>query len=399
MARLGPFGAAPVVAVGCSGGGDSMALAWLAHHWAQARGGHVMALVVDHGLRPESGAESMATAAQLSRQGIAARRLVLAPPPRGPDISAAARAARHATLAGACRAAAMPFLLLGHTLSDQAETLLWRHLRGSGAAGLAGMAARREAAGIAVLRPLLGIAPGRLRATCRAAGLGWIEDPTNADARFARPRLRALLADPAGQGAGITALAHAATADGLARARRDAAVAEQLAATVTLRPEGFAVVAAPDRVSGDAAARLVGSIGGRGYPPAPAAAAALLRRGGGTLAGVVATPAGRLGAGLLLAREPAAVAQPAPAAPGATWDGRWRLPAALPPGLAVGALGAARVPGRDRLPAPVAAVLPAFRDADGRLVAVPALGWGDPALAATRFAPTMPAADAPFMAG
>lgn len=399
MAALGPFGPSPRLAVGVSGGADSSALALLADGWAQGQGGAILALVVDHGLRPESAAESAATIARLNDRGIACRLLRLDPPPAGPDISAAARAARHAALQGACRQAGIPFLLLAHTASDQAETLLWRALRGSGPAGLAAMAARREATDVAILRPLLGFSPGALRAICRAAELDWVEDPTNRDEKFARPRLRHWLADPAGQGAGIAALAGAAAAFGRRRAAAEAALAEELAAFSDLRPEGFALVARPAALSPGAAARLVQAVGGAPHPPPAEAAASLLRRGCGTLAGVQASPAGRLGQGVVLAREPAALAPSATLGPGqAGWDRRWLLD--LPSAFAVGPLGAAPVPGRQLLPARLAAVLPALRDAKGTLRAVPGLGWAaDPeaARAGAWFAPPQALAPAPFL--
>lgn len=399
MERLGPFGPAPRIAVGVSGGADSSALAVLADAWARARGGAILALVVDHGLRLESSSESTDTMARLQARGIPARRLALDPAPSGPDISAVARAARHAALHDACREAGILFLALAHSRADQAETLLWRRLRGSLAAGLAGMAARREVDDLVVLRPLLGFSPAALRATCRAAGLAWVEDPTNRALRHARPRLRQLLADPAGEGAGIAALAEAAVRFGASRAAAEAALAEELAELVELRPEGFAQVARPQALSGQAAARLVQAIAGAPYAPQAARAAALVRAGQGTLQGVEASPAGRFGPGLVLAREPAALAASLAAGKGrARWDGRWLLD--LPRPMRVGALGAASVPGRQRLPARLAAVLPAFRGADGGLLAVPALGWAadaEAARAAAWFAPPVPLAAAPFL--
>ena len=399
MDRLGPFGAAPRLGVGVSGGADSSALVLLAETWARARGGSILALVVDHGLRPESALQSTATVARLNDRGIAARRLVLQPPPSGPDISDAARAARFAALGAACSEAAIAFLLLAHTRADQAETVLWRGLRASGTIGVAGMAARRETGWGAVLRPLLDVAPARLRATCRAAGLEWIEDPTNRDPRFARPRLRALLADPAGTGPAIAALAGVAARHGQARAAAEAALAEELASHAELRPEGFALVQCPAGLTALAARQLVRTVGGLAYPPGAAAALALLRRGQGTLAGVEVSPAGRLGPGIVLAREPALVGPPAAIGTAAlVWDRRWRVRG--PAGAVVGALGGAAVPGRERLPARLAAVLPAIRAADGRLLAVPGLGLhagqADGTFAAC-FAPPAPLAGARFL--
>ncbi|TDG03640.1 tRNA lysidine(34) synthetase TilS, partial [Paracraurococcus ruber] len=75
MAPLGPFGPAPRLAAGVSGGPHSLALALLADRWARGRGGTLLALVVDHGLRPESAAEAAGVVARLAARGIAARRL------------------------------------------------------------------------------------------------------------------------------------------------------------------------------------------------------------------------------------------------------------------------------------------------------------------------------------
>src|SRR5919107_181333 len=81
MAPLGPFGPAPALAAGVSGGPHSLALALLADAWARERGGSLLALVVDHGLRPESGAEATGVVAQLAARGIPARLLRLRLPP------------------------------------------------------------------------------------------------------------------------------------------------------------------------------------------------------------------------------------------------------------------------------------------------------------------------------
>ena len=136
MAPLGPFGPRPRVAAGVSGGPHSLALALLAADWARARSGTFLALIAEHGLRPESQGEAEGVAAMLAGRGIAAevRPLGLSP---GPGMQERARAARLAMLLEGCRKAGAPWLLLGHHRADQAETLLFRALRGSGPAGLA----------------------------------------------------------------------------------------------------------------------------------------------------------------------------------------------------------------------------------------------------------------------
>ncbi|MBR0648012.1 tRNA lysidine(34) synthetase, partial [Plastoroseomonas hellenica] len=182
MAPLGPFGSAPRLAAGVSGGPHSLALALLADAWAKARGGHLLALIADHGLRPGSGAEAARVATRLRTCGIETRILALGLPP-GPGLHERARVARLAALLGACGAAGAPWLLLGHHRDDQTETLLARALAGSGPDGLAAMPALRAAPEALILRPLLGQPPARLEAVVAAAGLAPERDASNADPR------------------------------------------------------------------------------------------------------------------------------------------------------------------------------------------------------------------------
>jgi len=384
MAPLGPFGKAPRLAAGVSGGPHSLALALLARDWARARGGSLLALVVDHGLRPESGVEAEGVVALLARQGIPARllRLGLA---AGSRLQERARAARHAALLEACRAEGIPWLLLGHHRGDQAETMLFRALRGSGEAGLAAMAPVRAEAAALILRPLLDVPPARLEAFLAAAGLEPVRDPSNADPRFARIRLRQALADPGGTGPAVAALAEAAAAFGRRRARFAAALAGRLAAAARLYPEGFAEIdpaaLGDDRLADAALAVLLRIVGGARFAPPEAEVAALRRRGGGTLSGAWLRPAAR---GWRLLREPGAVAPPVPARHGAVWDNRFRLTGQGAPDCTLGALGAEaavlRSTGRV-VPATIRAGLPAIRR-DGALVAVPSLLYPDAATCA-----------------
>ncbi len=240
MAPLGPF--SDLIAVGCSGGPDSLALTRLADAWAQERRASVLALIVEHGLRVESAAEALALAAGLAAEGIAARILPLGLPP-GPGMQERARRARRAALLAACREAGAPHLLLGHHAEDQAETVLFRALRGSGDAGLAGMAPLTVAAEALVLRPLLPVPKARLAESLEGWSIRPIQDPSNADPRFARARLRAASTGPA-------------MTEGFARrrARMAAWVAGRLAASVRLLPEGCAEIM-PDRLGRDIVAR------------------------------------------------------------------------------------------------------------------------------------------------
>ena len=382
MDRLGPWDAARRVAVAVSGGADSLALAVLAQGW-----GDPACLIVDHGLRAESAEEAEAARAALAGRGLSARVLRLDGLPPGPGLAARARAARYAALSAACRAAGLVDLLLGHHAGDQAETVLMRRRRGSGPAGLAGMAALVETDDLRLLRPLLAVHPARLRAVVAAAGLRPAEDPSNTDMRLTRPRLRREIGEERAE-----LLAAAATA-GAVRAAAERRVAAELAERASLHPEGYAVLT-PGALREDALAALLRSVSGRRLPVAGAAALAARLRPA-TLAGVRITPAGRLGPGWLLAREAAAMAAAIPARPGQVWDGRFRVVRA-PAGAWLGSLGAGR---RERdLPAAVLRTLPALRQG-GRLCCVPQLGYES----ATGEKPSVvsaavPAAGAPFAA-
>lgn len=341
MEPLGPFGAAPFLAVGVSGGPHSLALALLAQDWARARGGRLLCLIADHGLRPDSGAEAEGVAALLAGLGLEARvlRLGLAP---GAAMQARARLARRAALMAAAAQAGAPWLLLGHHRADQAETIVFRALRGSGPAGLAGMAPVTVLPEGLVLRPLLDMPPARLEALLAARGVPPVRDPSNENRRFARVRLRQALADPGGTGPGVAALAEAAAAFARRGARGRAAFAARLLAAARLHPFG-AVRIEPDALGRDGAAEavlaaLVRLVSGQEHPPPREGVARLLAEGRGTLHGA-------LWAGPWLMREPAALAAPVPAEAGAWWDGRWRLGDGVR-GAHLGALGEAALASR-----------------------------------------------------
>lgn len=389
MERCGAFEARPRLAVAVSGGRDSMALVLLAARWAAARGGAVLALTVDHGLRAESAAE----AAEVGRW-LAARRIahaVLAWDGRKPatGIQEAARAARRALLIERCRGEGILHLLLAHQRDDQAETIAMRAERASGPDGLAGMALVSEDADVRLVRPLLAVPRARLAATLRAAGQPWVDDPSNANPAFRRVALRST---------GVTLDPDAVRRAGAARAARERARADALARHVAIHPEGWALVdpalfAAGEAEPGRAAlARIVMSIGGGGYPPRgerldrlhrELAAAPLGRRR--TLGGCILAP---WRGAILVAREAAAVAPHLRLEPGgrALWDGRFAvgLPADAPHAVMVGALGpagwrqvaAARPPLRScAVPPLVRGSLPALWHLD-EVLAVPHLFSG-----------------------
>ncbi len=202
------------LAVACSGGPDSLALAILA---AEAFPGRVHGLIVDHGLRAESAAEAAQTQGWLTALGIPSEILVWTGDKPASGIQAAAREARYRLLLQGCDRINTGYLLLAHHQDDQAETFLMALGRGAGLNGLAGMATTRNQKGMTYVRPFLAIPKSRLVATLTARGQRWIEDPSNENDRFDRVRLRKQMAALAE--AGLTPDLLAAAAVRLADAR------------------------------------------------------------------------------------------------------------------------------------------------------------------------------------
>lgn len=180
--------------VAVSGGPDSLALLLLA---VAARPGEVEAATVDHGLRPGSREEADEVADLCERLGVPHAILVVewdVPPSAG--IQEQAREMRYGALAEWMQAMALSNLATAHHLDDQAETLVMRLNRGSGVRGLSGMRPLASVPGwpaLNLLRPLLGWRRSELEAICREAGIQPIRDPSNADEKFERVRIRRAL--------------------------------------------------------------------------------------------------------------------------------------------------------------------------------------------------------------
>jgi len=205
-----------------SGGPDSVALMRLAADWlaqgGAATGAEIFVATVDHGLRAESRAEAEATGRWARELGLPHQILVWQGAKPRSRIQERARAARYALLRAHARALGADYLLTAHHADDQAETILFRLLRGSGIAGLAGMQSLTRHAGVALYRPLLDIPKASLVAYCEACAQPYVRDPSNENSAFARTRLRALL--PRLEEAGLDAA-------GWARLGRRAVRAEQ----------------------------------------------------------------------------------------------------------------------------------------------------------------------------
>lgn len=403
MAGLGPFEPDPHIAVAVSGGADSMALALLASRWAQERGGRVTALTVDHRLRPGSAGEARLVGRRLDSRGIDHRILTWregAAAGRA-NRQARAREARYGLMEAWCRRSGVLHLLTAHHLDDQAETFLLRLARGSGARGLAAMAAVRERANLRILRPLLRHRRAPLEAYLLAEGEEWIDDPSNADPVFARARLRVLMPALAARGLSADRIAGTATRLGAQRRGLEAMAARLLAMAAFPHPAGFIVLdresflGAPDEVRRPALARALGAVGGAPYAPRYErlarldAAIARARFAPRTLGGCRIEPMGR--GRILVLREAAAQDRPlALTGPGTVdWDGRFRLAIGGegPGGAVLGPLGrdgwaelrraapdAVDGPRARGIPSPARPTLPALRDGHG-VLEVPHIGY------------------------
>lgn len=174
-----PKGARVTAAV--SGGADSMAMLHLLHRFGPARGWEIQVLHVDHGIRPDSGADADFVRESCSCMGIPCRIESPAGPGEGSLES------RWSLVRNRLYKESGTIVSVAHTMSDRAETLLMRLMEGSGLRGLGGMDYRGRGR---VVRPLLDITRLQVRTFLSDNGMAWREDPTNLDAAQARNRIR-----------------------------------------------------------------------------------------------------------------------------------------------------------------------------------------------------------------
>jgi tRNA(Ile)-lysidine synthase len=207
----------PGLVLAVSGGPDSTALLVLAARWAKQlkRPPKLIALTVDHGLRPEAAREAAAVKKLAGQLDLPHRTLRWRGKKPLNGLQEAARNARYELLAQAARREGIAHIATAHTLDDQAETMLFRMARGSGLLGLTGMARVaplpvRIEQEMFLIRPLLHVSKARLIATLKAAKIGYSEDPSNHDPRFTRVRWRALMPALAREGLDARGLARLA---------------------------------------------------------------------------------------------------------------------------------------------------------------------------------------------
>ena len=261
-ALFADFVAEPTLVLAVSGGPDSTALLYLAARWRDRNKSspRLIAVTIDHGLRPQARHEAAAVKRLARKLGVEHRTMRWRGAKPATGLQEKARLTRYQLLHVAARRAKSRRVLTAHTLDDQAETVLFRMARGSGLAGIAGMARvvpvaalvasawrpgrpvdavcavggpHEPVAGSApveevlLVRPLLGLPKTRLIVTLQTAGIAYAQDPSNVDPRFTRARLRKLMPALADEGLTPRRLSHLAR-----RVRRSEATVEAVVSWV-----------------------------------------------------------------------------------------------------------------------------------------------------------------------
>ncbi|MFI0842571.1 tRNA lysidine(34) synthetase TilS [Mesorhizobium sp. IMUNJ 23232] len=320
-----------------SGGSDSTALLLLLKSFMDiaAIPVRLVAVTVDHRLRPEAADEALAVGKLAARLGVEHRTLRWVGPKPATGIASAAREARYRLLATAAEDAGTDMVLTAHTADDQAETVFMRRQRGDGM-GLAGMAPVTLFDGkVWIARPILNTRRETLRDFLRENSIGWIDDPSNVDLRSERVRIRLELTGWQGAGSSIEALLHVA--------RENAALREKLGCRAAALISRFAREAEPGLLHLDpcflrhddeeaaihALRVLLAVAGGMPHLSDLQRTAALAAR--------ISEPPHRATLsrtlvasrrdGVWFCREGRALPEPGPACEGMIWDGRFRISA------------------------------------------------------------------------
>ena len=337
--QLGPLPDAPL-GVAVSGGGDSVALLLLLHK----AGYKLRAATVDHRLRPEAATEALGVGQLCEKLKVPHDVLVWHEPDFKGNLQKAARDARRVLLAGWAEQHRLRHIVLGHTMEDQAETVLMRLARGSGVDGLAGMAAARRERGLTWHRPMLGLRRADLRSYLQGLGVGWVDDPSNDDLKFDRVKARQALEILAPLGLGCDRLTETARHMRRARAGLEAATLDLAKKCSTVSAAGELTLLdfedAPREVQLRLLAGALGWISGASYRPRFAALEGLLDS---CLSGV---PLGKTLHGcridrrnveIVINREVSAIPNLGPIKP--IWDNRWEIGLKNTKNLQIRALG------------------------------------------------------------
>jgi tRNA(Ile)-lysidine synthase len=271
LAPLAPY---KRVALAVSGGGDSIALMRLTRDWAQAQADppEIFVFTVDHGLRTGSRDEAEWVGAQAAKLGLPHQILTWSQGRPGASQEEA-RSARYALMAEYARAQGIDAIVTAHTSDDVAETFIMRLGRGSGVDGLAAMARESAWDGVSLVRPLLDISRAQLRAELAARGAEWLEDPSNADERYERVRVRRALDTLAELGLTRAYIMQSATRLRRTREAIEASAGDFIASYASVSPAGYvslsraALRATPEDIALHALRNIFHAVGGHERPP------------------------------------------------------------------------------------------------------------------------------------
>ncbi|MGB0508328.1 MAG: tRNA lysidine(34) synthetase TilS, partial [Pikeienuella sp.] len=338
-----------------SGGGDSVAMLYIASGWAKSRGIKLSVATVDHGLRGTSAAEAAGVEKLATSLGWPCERLLWGDYDGQGNLQDEARRARRRLLSEWAGRKGIRAIALGHTLDDQAETVLMRLGRGAGVDGLSAMAEVTHADGVRWLRPMLSVRREALREWLRGQGAEWVDDPSNDDPRYDRVKARKALSTLDGLGITVEGLAKTAGRMSEARGALDQATADLAAKAAVWGSCGqLRLALAPLREAVPELRRRLMRAGltraaGAEYGPRADAEARLLSAmlglklgGGRSLHGCLIRPDGA--SHVVITREAAALAGTAPHTPvsGLIWDRRFRIQVQAPViGAQLSALGEA----------------------------------------------------------
>lgn len=364
------------VAIAVSGGSDSTALMRLTRDWRDASHPDLTlsVLTVDHGLRPESAEEVMQVAGWAAELGLSHHALVWEGPKPSSGIQAKAREARYGLMAGWCRDNGAGLLLTGHTMDDQAETVLMRLNRTLSTDSLAGIPAHGNWEGVALYRPLLGARRDALKAYLGSLGQNWVDDASNADERFERVRVRQSLTVLGIQGVTPERLAALAQAGARTSALLDRLCNRWLSLWLKEEDSGMChapsgpFVGLPEPLQQRILERIVGHYGGGSSSAEPEELRRLARwvTEGPVRCTLGGALLGRRKTGFWVAREAGRISPEPLIIPengNAVWDGRFRVRAA--PGARVSPPVNGALPLGDKVPAAARRAYPTVEQPEG----------------------------------
>ncbi len=273
FSNFGPFESRPEIAVGVSGGADSLLLTLLLREWVLKKNGKLTALIVNHNLRSGSVAEIQRLKSWLNKYKINYKVFNWLGKKPKTGIQEIARSVRLRMLTEWCLKKGVLHLCLAHNLNDQAETFLIRLSRGSAVYGLSAMAPISVYKHVRFLRPFLFIEKERIIFTLRQMQQDWIEDPSNVNTTFQRVRMRNISSILDKEGIGNNRLSETSKNLGRAKAAILDNVSGLAAESVSIYPEGYVTLdrekflQAPEEIRLRLLSHIFMCVSGKEFPP------------------------------------------------------------------------------------------------------------------------------------